>query len=216
MPQTRQELQENQQGCRDRFWWRAAGRARRAGVDDWKSLASEVMAAIEQNFDPAKGGFLPYFNQAVRRRIASALRTQWVRRQHEVSLREDFDLWIAAPSPAVSDDLKEVIQQILHRLPPLERELLLLRFWDDHSCGAVAQATGLTLSAVINRLSRAYAKFRCKLPSWAVPRRRRSRPAPTVVTPQCPPRRQRPIATPVKPPRKKCRDEIPASPALPE
>jgi RNA polymerase sigma factor (sigma-70 family) len=169
VPQTKGDLLMNVRGCYDRFWWIAARRARRAGVDDPLPLASQIMQAVVRRFKPSKGRFEPYFNKAVRRRTAGALRAQRSRLACEVHLPEDFDLtFVFSPSPhSVSESLREAVEELLRKLRNKERELFTLRFWIGYDCGKIAKLTGLTKSAVVNRLSRAYKKARKFLAPWA-------------------------------------------------
>jgi RNA polymerase sigma factor (sigma-70 family) len=163
----RQHFFDHEIELQERHWSFALARARRAGVSEPVVMASKLMASLRRTYDPALP-FEPYFNKAVRHRIASALRTDRATSQREVPLTEHIDLTCAHERPAsVSEDLKAAVDKALRKLRPQTRELFLLRFWRGHDCAGVARIVGLTKSAVINRMSRAYKRLRPLLAEWS-------------------------------------------------
>ncbi len=149
------------------YWFIAAARAARAGVRDPRLLASKVMTSVLRCFKRSKGIFAHYFSRALRRRIASALRSESSRRLHELPLPQGFEITFHIPKkPGVSAELQDVVQQALRKLRPQDRKLFVLRFWNGCTCAEVADETRLTESAVANRLSRAYAKLRRSLAGY--------------------------------------------------
>lgn len=159
-----------------RYWWLAVARARRQGVEHPELLASKLMDSVLRCYSPrkgVKGRFEPYFNKAVRHRIASGLRAQWSRRQREVHLPEGFDftLLVVGSQSSADPDLKEAVALASRKLHPSDRALMKLRFWDGYACADVAAITGLSSSAVASRLSRAYKRLRRSLARYAPARR---------------------------------------------
>lgn len=152
-----------------RYWWLAVARAHRQDVDYPELLASKLMDSVLRRFDPSRGRFEPYFNKAVRRRIASGLRAQRAGRQYEVHLPDGFDFsWlVVGRQPSADPELKEAVAVATRKLRVIDRELLKLRFWDGYDCAEVAARTGLSTSAVASRLSRAYRRLRLWLSRFA-------------------------------------------------
>ncbi len=55
----------------------------------------------------------------------------------------------------IAQEQRTLIASLVQQLPPVERALVLLRYWEGASYETIAQATGLTVSAVKSRLFRA-------------------------------------------------------------
>lgn len=87
-------------------------------------------------------------------------------------LRKRRIVWLSLdgalpPHPALSDgrpgpeeavvrtERRELIRQLLGRLKPKDRLMIILRYWYDHSYEEIADETGATVSAVKSRLHRA-------------------------------------------------------------
>jgi RNA polymerase sigma-70 factor (ECF subfamily) len=99
------------------------------------------------------------------------------RRKLMVWLRADDEFQHPAwrePSPSPEDmvlqsEQSERIQELLDRLSPKDRAVIVLRYWYDFSDKEIAQATGTTTSAVKSRICRARKAlaedFRSKLAS---------------------------------------------------
>ena len=67
---------------------------------------------------------------------------------------------VAEPNPgpeerAVRSEQAAAIQQVLARLSPEDRAVIVMRYWYDFSYEEISQATGSTVSAVKSRLHRA-------------------------------------------------------------
>lgn len=72
------------------------------------------------------------------------------------------DAVAAVPSPArgpersaLEREERDAVQQALLRLPPVYREIAILRYWNDLSYEEIVQATGLPESTIKTRLHRA-------------------------------------------------------------
>jgi RNA polymerase sigma-70 factor (ECF subfamily) len=100
-----------------------------------------------------------------RQHLGAKCRTAW----REVSLPAESSLLLArqllaggtSPSRALlKKELRRRVQQALERLPPDDREVILMRHFEEMSNGEVAQAIGLTESGATMRYGRAL--FRLK------------------------------------------------------
>lgn len=79
------------------------------------------------------------------------------RRRRESALAED--LQVENPGPAPEYPLEEAIAL----LPESYRQVILLRYYEGHSCQEIATRLGLPLGTVTKTLSRAYALLRQEL-----------------------------------------------------
>lgn len=65
------------------------------------------------------------------------------------------------PSAATRDELDHLaLLDALDRLPSRYRHVVALRYWDDRSCGEIAELLGMTQTAVRKVLQRAHEKLR--------------------------------------------------------
>ncbi|MEV8114522.1 SigE family RNA polymerase sigma factor [Streptomyces xiamenensis] len=64
------------------------------------------------------------------------------------------------PAPSTDSTLKVTLLQALAQLPPLDRTVLVLRFWEDMSVEQTAEMMRTSSSAVRTRSSRALTKLR--------------------------------------------------------
>ncbi len=157
-PTSAQELCDHKKGwCYERWLARAARRARRAGVEDPEACAQDALIGVAARWDENRGPFGPYFNRAVRWRIASALRQQ--RRQPPADTLDDH-FHSPAKHGGVSQELRQAVSEAAGQLSPLNLELLQQAAIDDRSHAEIARDAGLTVSTVKNRLSRACKKLR--------------------------------------------------------
>ena len=73
------------------------------------------------------------------------------------------DLADDLPAPASNPDQALDLQRCLLRLPPEQREVLLLVSMEDMSYAEVAKVTGVPLGTVMSRLSRARARLQAMM-----------------------------------------------------
>lgn len=72
------------------------------------------------------------------------------------------------PSPEawlLANESDQLIRQAVSRLPPQDREMLLLKHAEQWSYRQIAEHTGLSMDKVIYRLQRARSRVRCELES---------------------------------------------------
>jgi len=80
-------------------------------------------------------------------------------RVRQPALLDIDDLADDLPAPATNPDQLLDLQRCLLRLPPEQREVLLLVSMEDMSYAEVAKVTGVPLGTVMSRLSRARARL---------------------------------------------------------
>jgi len=108
---------------------------------------------------------------------ASIDRWRWLRRRSEEPL-PDSDQGPVAADPAGAIARRDLLMRSLASLPPRQRAVLVLRYWDDHSEADVAAIMGCSVGTVKSQASRGLARLRQLTESAAsepVGRGRRSR-----------------------------------------
>lgn len=85
------------------------------------------------------------------------------KRVREVALEHD------APGRAADPDLHVSLLAALATLPPLDRAVVVLRYWEDLTVAQTAHQLGITESACRTRSSRALARLRTQYPTLADP-----------------------------------------------
>lgn len=79
----------------------------------------------------------------------------------------ELPLSIDAPVPGAGSDLRLSLLQALDQLAPLDRAVVVLRYWEDLDVAQTAAQLGLSESACRTRSSRALARLRALFPSLA-------------------------------------------------
>jgi len=108
-----------------------------------------------ERYDPARA-LRPWLLTIATRHCLDRLR----RRSRRPATRwDDLQTLPAAPARAedalVEDEEHERVRQAVATLPPMERALIVLHYWEDLPYEAIAAQTGLSVSAVKSRLYRA-------------------------------------------------------------
>jgi RNA polymerase sigma-70 factor (sigma-E family) len=90
---------------------------------------------------------------------ASIDRWRWLRRRGEEPLQD------AGPGPPVADPAgavarRDLLMRSLAVLPPRQRAVLVLRYWEDHSEAEVAAMMGCSVGTVKSQASRGLARLR--------------------------------------------------------
>ena len=104
----------------------------------------------------------------VRRILANASADRWRR----LARRPEQRMPPARPEPAVPDGTAEIVDRqyllwALAALPPRQRAVLVLRYFDDMSEGETAQILGCSLGTVKSQAARALARLRAASSSHA-------------------------------------------------
>lgn len=97
----------------------------------------------------------------VRRILANASADRWRRlaRRPELALRPD-DSGPGVPDQAATLAERDYLLRALAALPPRQRAVLVLRYYDDFSEAEVAEALGCTIGTVKSHAARALARLR--------------------------------------------------------
>lgn len=98
-----------------------------------------------------------WFLTIVANNCRSQIRSRWWR----VIPMPDFERTSASPEDAAADHLD--LRRALTRLEPVDRAVVLLRYYEDLPLEEVAEVAGLSLPAARSRLYRALAKLRVQL-----------------------------------------------------
>jgi RNA polymerase sigma-70 factor (sigma-E family) len=69
-----------------------------------------------------------------------------------------------APDPSSATDIRLTMREALRRLPPAQRAVLVLRYYEDLSEGQIAEALGCSVGTVRSRTHRAIGRLRRLLP----------------------------------------------------
>jgi RNA polymerase sigma-70 factor (ECF subfamily) len=157
----------------DQRWLVSISRRLLARGDDAEDIAQEAsVRALEaragRRVVPA-GEARPWLIQTVRRLAWNANRREAVRASVplEDRLEEQLDLAQAAPVDALARaEFRKVVAGLVMDLPEVEKETLVLRFYEDLSTAEIMEATGApSKDAVRQRLSRGIRRLRDQLDS---------------------------------------------------
>lgn len=91
---------------------------------------------------------------------------RWARRPREVELTDAVHPTTAGPEDAVATE--RLIAPLIRSLPPSQRAVVVLRFWEDLSIEQTAQVLGTSPGNVKSQTHRALAKIRDCLASESV------------------------------------------------
>ncbi|MDX6227742.1 MAG: hypothetical protein QOI76_1132 [Frankiales bacterium] len=98
----------------------------------------------------------------VRRAMVNAHTSLWRRHRRETQLPEGFDPISAGAGPADYDDV-DLVLRALRVLPPRQRAVMVLRYYDDLSEAEIAHALGCSPGTVKSQASRALRTLRREL-----------------------------------------------------
>ncbi len=148
---------------------------RRCDRDTAEDVLAQVFAIAWRRRESLPNDPLPWLYGAARRVLAEQRRGE--RRRHR--LKERLRREPAAPEPD-AETLAELpdaeLAQALVRISSLDREALLLTYWEDLSPVAAAQALGCSRATFAVRLHRARRRLRRQLEAAASDERSRDRP----------------------------------------
>lgn len=139
-----------------------------------------LQVALERAWRRGAAGYREGSPEPYVRRIlvnASIDRWRWLRRRGEEPL-PDSDPGRLAADPAGMVARRDLLMRSLAMLPPRQRAVLVLRYWEDRSEAEVAAIMGCSVGTVKSQASRGLARLRQltgALPGQPVARRRGSR-----------------------------------------
>lgn len=129
-----------------------------------EDAAQEVfirLLRVLPRYDATRAGFRTWLLTIVTNYCYDQLRK---RKAGEVSIDDEdnepvaLSLRSSDPTPeqaALSNEFSTRVQDMLNRLSPDDRQMVVLRYWFDQGYEEIAEATGQTVSAVKSRLFRA-------------------------------------------------------------
>jgi RNA polymerase sigma-70 factor (ECF subfamily) len=132
------------------------------GADE---VAAEVFLVAWRRLDELPGDALPWLLGVSRNVIGTA----WRGDARRSRLRERLDATHEEPAATATDLDDPALQAALVRLGELDRELILLVYWDDLSVGRAGKALGLGAAAARTRLWRARRSLRTLLTEKGTP-----------------------------------------------
>jgi RNA polymerase sigma-70 factor (ECF subfamily) len=132
--------------------------------DEAEEAAQESLVRAYFKMDTLKKpeSFFPWLLGVADRVAKEQQRKRQIRRQRDVvrSISEE------SPSPELSQDY--ALEAAVAELPDAYRQVILLRYYGDHSCNQIASRLDMPLGTVTKTLSRAYAMLRDSLQQHAV------------------------------------------------
>ena len=125
-----------------------------------------------RRFDTSKS-FYPWFYKILKNLCFSRIRTRYRRRHHSLDGRDPDDVpWelpdtTTNPETAVHrDELRSHLAQAMSELRPKDREIILLKHFQDQSYQEMADALGIPIGTVMSRLFHARARLRKTLEKY--------------------------------------------------
>jgi RNA polymerase sigma-70 factor (ECF subfamily) len=134
-------------------------RRKTGDADRAEDLAQEVFAdaaAALRNGDWRPASMLAWLHTIAQRRFADEAR----RRRHPASGVPLDDVLDEVPAPEYGDELSRALVDALWRLPPGQREIVVMKLLRGASFSDIASALGVTEAAAKMRLQRALAALR--------------------------------------------------------
>ncbi|MDB1086152.1 SigE family RNA polymerase sigma factor [Streptomyces sp. ACA25] len=98
----------------------------------------------------------------VRRALVNTRTSQWRKRRVDEYAVEELPEPdpVAGPDPAEQQAVREAMWQAVQRLPPRQRAMVVLRYYEDLSEARTAEVLGVSVGTVKSAVSRALAKLR--------------------------------------------------------
>ncbi|MCR3750680.1 RNA polymerase sigma-70 factor, ECF subfamily [Lentzea californiensis] len=139
----------------------AASLPSRADAEDVVQTTFVTAWRSRESFDPAKGSLLVWLLTIARRRAIDLLRSH-TRDEHVVKVLHSTGGGSPSGEPVRPERIVDrmVVLEALDELPPQQRQVLLLAFYDDLTHEQIAAATGLPLGTVKSHLRRGMTRLR--------------------------------------------------------
>lgn len=126
-----------------------------------EDLTSQVFFKALENinsFDEAKGGFSSWIYRIARNTVIDHYRTK----KQEVNID---DVWGLQKDNTIETDIDvsqklEKVREYLEQFKPQQREVVILRLWENMSYHEIAEATGLSVASCKMTVSRVLNKLR--------------------------------------------------------
>lgn len=130
--------------------------------EDAQDVTQQVLVRVYSHMEQLKE--ITQF-KAWLRVIVSNCCNRFLQQRARYVLGEEVETVLDKREPLVNDDLlqlerREIVSEVLTKLPDLARQVLVLRFFEDLSLAQIAESLRVTLSAAKARLYRALEQFR--------------------------------------------------------
>lgn len=127
--------------------------------------ATVFVKALEKlsSFDPEKAGFTTWLYTIAR----NALTDHYRRRKPDTDIEDVWDTLASGEDIPADTDVRArltQVQDLMKDLPAAQREIVLLRVWDELSYAEIAEVTGKSEAASKMAFSRAVATLRKRAP----------------------------------------------------
>lgn len=107
--------------------------------------------------------FAPWMYSVVRNLAIDLLRKRSTRKECEIEVAPEAAPVATPEKDAARRELSERLWNEIERLPPLQREVLLMRDWHGLSYAEIAEAAGTSVTTINSRLHDARARLRERL-----------------------------------------------------
>ncbi|WP_266032767.1 RNA polymerase sigma factor [Lentzea sp. NEAU-D7] len=133
----------------------------RADAEDVVQTTFVTAWRSRESFDPAKGSLLVWLLTIARRRAIDLLRAH-TRDEQVVRVLHDTGGGSPSDEPVRPERIVDrmVVLEAIGELPPQQRQVLLLAFYDDLTHEQIAATTGLPLGTVKSHLRRGMTRLR--------------------------------------------------------
>ncbi|MDX8050745.1 sigma-70 family RNA polymerase sigma factor [Lentzea sp. BCCO 10_0798] len=133
----------------------------RADAEDVVQTTFVTAWRSRESFDPAKGSLLVWLLTIARRRAIDLLRSH-TRDEHVVRVLHSTGGGSPSDEPVRPERIVDrmVVLEAIGELPPQQRQVLLLAFYDDLTHEQIAATTGLPLGTVKSHLRRGMTRLR--------------------------------------------------------
>jgi RNA polymerase sigma-70 factor (ECF subfamily) len=136
----------------------------RLGSEEAEDVTADIFVRAwsrRENYDSGKGSLSTWLWAIARNLVTDRLRR---RRLTQVELSTDFPSSDEEPLAEVSKQEEwEQVRIVLSHLPPVDQEIIALRFGAGHTNRSIARLVGLSEANVAQRLRRALRKMRTEL-----------------------------------------------------
>jgi RNA polymerase sigma-70 factor (ECF subfamily) len=146
--------------------------ARRTSAEDAHDACAETFLVAWRRLEsvPSGDGALPYLYRVAARVLANQRRS--ARRRHSlVGKLAGFGTGttVDTVSLVVRREEAGIVEAAVRRLPPKDREIVMLHDWEELTRQQIADVVGLSKAAVDKRLSRAYRRLARQLSCYLEP-----------------------------------------------
>jgi RNA polymerase sigma-70 factor (ECF subfamily) len=132
-----------------------------ACMEDAEDLAMEAFVRAMCKFDPGRGYFVPYVCTILENLCKDELKSPWHERREEFDqegledpLEQIPDETYLPEKIVITEELCKEVRKAIEKLPPHQREVVLLFHVEEKSMEEIAQLVGRPLGTVKSRLNR--------------------------------------------------------------